>query len=189
MVAALAHAGHLDAANTHRLRILQQGGAPCADSYGALVAAVKSTTDDSSLAQELFEEAERLGVTPNNYLYNTVISKMAKARKTEYALELFHRMPYLGLRPNPVTYAAVIGACCRVGDGDSAVFLFDEMLTLPGYRPRVPVYNSMIQFFVSQRRDRDQALHYYRLLLEAKLQPTEHTYKVRLWDIIHRGAD
>ncbi|KAF8306238.1 hypothetical protein DL93DRAFT_2088801 [Clavulina sp. PMI_390] len=180
MVASLAHAGDLDAANMHRLRILQQGGAPCADSYGALIAAVKSTTDDSSLAQELFEEAERLRVTPNSYLYNTVISKMAKARKTEYALELFHRMPYLGLRPTAVTYAAVIGACCRVGDGDSAVFLFDEMLTLPHYRPRVPVYNSMIQFFVSQRKDRDNALQYYHLMLEAGLRPSEHTYKLLL---------
>lgn len=179
MIAALAHSGSLDAANTHRLRILHQGGAPRADSYGALIAAVKSTTDDSSLAQELFEEAERLDVVPNSYLYNTVISKMAKARKTEYALELFHRMPYLGLRPTAVTYAAVIGACCRVGDGESAVFLFDEMLSLPNYRPRVPVYNNMIQFFVSQRKDRDRALHYYRLLLDAGLEPSEHTFKVR----------
>lgn len=178
MIAALAHSGHLEAANIHRLQILHQGGAPSADSYGALIAAVKSTTDDCSLAQELFEEATRLGVVPNSYLYNTVISKMAKARRTEYALELFHRMPYLGLRPTPVTYAAVIGACCRVGDGDSAVFLFDEMLRLPNYRPRVPVYNNMIQFFVAQRKDRDRALYYYQLLLDAGLAPSEHTYKV-----------
>ena len=179
MIAALAHSGHFEAANTHRLQMLHQGGVPCADSYGALIAAVKCTTDDCSLAQELFEEAVRLDVIPNSYLYNTVISKMAKARRTEYALGLFHRMPYLGLRPTPVTYAAVIGACCRVGDEESAVFLFDEMLRLPNYRPRVPVYNSMIQFFVSQRKDRDRALHYYQLLLDAGLGPSEHTYKVR----------
>ena len=95
-----------------------------------------------------------------------------RRRRTEYALELLHHMPYLGLRPTPVTYAAV--ALSRGGRR----ILFDEVLRLPNYRPRVPVYTSMIQFFVSQRKDRDRALHYYQLLLDAGLGPSEHTYKV-----------
>jgi pentatricopeptide repeat protein len=197
MIAALAHAGHLEQANVHRLRILDFGGAPSADSYGALVAAIKNTTDDSSLAEELFEESMRLGVQPNVFLFNTVISKVAKSRKADYALQLFHQMMSMGLRPTEVTYASVIGACCRVADGESAEFLFvstirlnllrdsrlmvmfsqGEMLLLPRYKARVPVYNNMIQFYVSQK-DRIRALHYYEMLLGAGLKPTEHTYKV-----------
>ena len=179
MMAALAHSGNMEAANVHRMRILQHGGAPSADSYGALIAAVKDTSDDSTMAQELFEESTHLKVVPNIYLYNTVISKLAKARKTDYALELFHQMPHVGIRPTAVTFAAVIGACCRVGDEESAVYLFEQMVNQPRYQPRVPVYNNMIQFFVNHGKDRDRALRYYRMLLGAGLQPTPHTYKVR----------
>ncbi len=179
MMAGLAHSGNMEAANVHRVRILQHGGTPSADSYGALVAAVKDTSDDSTMAQELFEESSRLNVVPSIYLYNTVISKLAKARKTDYALELFHQMPHVGIRPTAVTFAAVIGACCRVGDEESAVYLFEQMVNQPRYQPRVPVYNNMIQFFVNHGKDRDSALRYYRMLLDVGLQPTPHTYKVR----------
>lgn len=57
MIIALAHAGHVDAAHVHRARILAQGLAPSADAYGILVQLVRDTTDDTSGAVALFEEA------------------------------------------------------------------------------------------------------------------------------------
>lgn len=178
MITALAHSGNPDAANVHRLRIINHGGAPTADAYGALINSIKDTTDDPSVARELFEESVRLQVLPNLYLYNIIISKMAKARKADFALELFHRMPALHLRPSSVTYGAVIAACCRVGDEEAAIFLFDEMITLRDYKPRVPPYNTMIQFFVHSKPNRERAIHYYQRMRDAGLLPTAHTYKV-----------
>ncbi|QRW01656.1 pentatricopeptide repeat-containing protein 5, mitochondrial [Ceratobasidium sp. AG-Ba] len=180
MVVALAHAERPEAAAVHKARIIAQGGAPSADAYGALIAGVKNTTDDAQVARELFEEARKLGVPANIFLYNTVISKAARARKAEYALELFHEMRAAGLRPTSVTYGAIIGACCRVGDAETASYLFAEMSSMPNFRPRVPPYNTMMQFFVATKPNRERCLDYYQAMLDARVAPSAHTYKLLL---------
>ncbi|KAJ1308464.1 hypothetical protein OPQ81_004168 [Rhizoctonia solani] len=153
---------------------------PSADAYGALIAGIKNTTDDAHVARELFEEARRLGVPANIFLYNTVISKAARARKAEYALELFHEMRAAGLRPTSVTYGAIIGACCRVGDAETASYLFAEMSSMPNFKPRVPPYNTMMQFFVHTKPNRERCLDYYQAMLDARVHPSAHTYKLLL---------
>ncbi|CAE6391291.1 unnamed protein product [Rhizoctonia solani] len=180
MVIALAHAERPEAAAVHKSRIIAQGGAPSADAYGALIAGIKNTTDDAHVARELFEEARNLGVPANIFLYNTVISKAARARKAEYALELFHEMRAAGLRPTSVTYGAIIGACCRVGDAETASYLFAEMSSMPNFKPRVPPYNTMMQFFVHTKPNRERCLDYYQAMLDARVHPSAHTYKLLL---------
>lgn len=178
MVVALAHAGDLDGAHVHRLRLLEQGGAPSADAYGALIQYVKDTTDDTSGAVQLFEESQTRGVTPNIYLYNNIISKLAKARKAEYALELFQRMKNSGLVPSSITYGALIAACARVADHVSAENLFTEMTQQRNFKPRIPPYNTMMQLYTSTKPNRERVLHYYSALLKAGVAPTAHTYKL-----------
>ena len=178
MIIGLAHAGELDAAHAHRARILQHGGVPSADAYGALILHVKDTTDDTSNAMALFQESQALGVAPNIFMYNTVISKLAKARKADHALQLFQDMKVRAVQPTSVTYGAVIAACCRVGDAASAELLFQEMTAEATFKPRVPPYNTMMQLYTHTKPDRSRALHYYNELLAAKVQPTAHTYKV-----------
>ena len=178
MIVALAHAGQVDKAHIHRQRIIEQGGNPSADAYGALIQCVRETTDDSANALSLWQEAQMRGVVANLYLYNTVISKLSRARKADYALELFQQMKANYVRPSSVTYGAVIAACCRVGDAQSAEVLFEEMTSQKNFKPRVPPYNTMIQFYTHIVRDRERALHYFGALLQAGIQPTAHTYKV-----------
>jgi pentatricopeptide repeat protein len=178
MIVALAHSGSFEAASVHRYRIIENGGAPSPDAYGALITAVKDTTDDTTVARELWDESQRLGVTGNLFLYNTIISKLSKARKADYALELFHRMRMEGIRPSSVTYGALIGACCRVGDEQSAEYLFAEMTSMKNFKARVPPFNTMMQFYTSTKPDRERALHYYDALLRSGVRPTAHTYKV-----------
>ncbi|KDQ65137.1 hypothetical protein JAAARDRAFT_53039 [Jaapia argillacea MUCL 33604] len=180
MIVAYAHAGRADIAHTHRVRMLEHGGTPSADAYGALIQCVKDTTDDTQNAMALFEESQVRGVNPNTFLYNTIISKLAKARKADYAIELFQQMKITGHRPTSVTYGAVIAACCRVGDAHSADQLFIEMTSQGNFRPRVPPYNTMIQLYVHTKPDRERALHYYNALLDARIQPSAHTYKLLL---------
>ena len=178
MVIGLAHAGELDAAHVHRQRILQQGGVPSADAYGALILHVKDTTDDTSNAMALYNESQAYGVTPNIFMYNTIISKLAKARKADFALQLFQDMKARSIQPTSVTYGAVIAACCRVGDAASAELLFQEMIAEPTFKPRVPPYNTMMQLYTHTKPDRARVLYFYNELLQAKVQPTAHTYKV-----------
>lgn len=178
MIIGLAHAGDIEAAHTHRQRILQHGGVPSADAYGALILHVKDTTDDTSNAMALFQESQSFGVTPNIFMYNTIISKLAKARKADYALQLFQEMKAFNIQPTSVTYGAVIAACCRVGDAESAELLFQEMTREPTFKPRVPPYNTMMQLYTHTKPDRARVLHYFNELLVANVQPTAHTYKV-----------
>jgi pentatricopeptide repeat protein len=178
MIIALAHAGDIDGAYAHRDRIRQYNGVPSADAYGALIRCVKDTTDDNAVACGLWRESQIEGVVPNVYLYNTVISKFAKARKATEAVNLFQEMKANGFWPSSVSYGAVIGACCRVGDYQSAELLFEEMSTQTNFRPRVPPYNTMMQLYTYTKPNRERVLYYYDALLKAKVRPTAHTYKL-----------
>ncbi|KAJ7151007.1 hypothetical protein C8R46DRAFT_1122993 [Mycena filopes] len=181
MIIALAHAGDLEAAHVHRVRILEMGGAPSADAYGALILYVKDTTDDTSNAMALFQESQVHHVMANQYLYNNIISKLAKARKADYALELFEQMKASGwAKPSSITYGAVIGACARVGDVMSAENLFAEMMSASNYRPRVPPFNTMMQLYTTTKPNRERALFFYQQMRAAQIQPTAYTYKVCL---------
>lgn len=178
MIIALAHAGDVSNAHIHRMRILEQGGSPDADAYGALIERVSNTTDDTENAWRLYQEAVAHGVKPNIYLYNTIISKLAKARKADRALALFTQMKADNLRPTSVTYGALIAACCRVGDAASAEALFQEMTEQPNFKPRVPPFNTMMQLYTQTKPDRARALHYYESMRKMGVKPTAHTYKL-----------
>ena len=177
MVTALAHCGDMQAASIHRSRMVAQGSAPTASAYGALIANIKDTTDNAAVAIELFEESRRLNVEPNAYLYNTIISRLAKARKADYAMMLFQAMKTAGLMPTEVTYGAIIAGCARIGDSHTAELLFEEMRSLPGYQARIPPFNTMMQLYTHVKPNRERALHYYNLMEQMNVQPTPYTYK------------
>ncbi|GAA5927272.1 Pet309p [Sporobolomyces koalae] len=180
MVIALAQAGELVDVGHHRDRLIQAGCAPSADGYAAMILNMKETTDDAAVALMLFEESRRYNVTPNVYLFNTLISKLSRARRAKEALEYFELMKTLGIRPSSITYGAIINACCKTGDDVAADYLFNEMTSYPDFKPRVPPYNTMIQFYTSTKPDRQRALYYYNELVKAKVPPTGHTYKLLL---------
>ncbi|KAF9267605.1 hypothetical protein L218DRAFT_855876 [Marasmius fiardii PR-910] len=178
MIIALCQAGEVEKAHVHRKRMLDHGGAPSADAYGGLVLHVKDTTDDTSNAMELYQEALSHGVEPNVYLYNNIISKLAKARKADKALELFAEMKASRFSPSPITYGAVIGACARVGDVASAETLFKEMSVQLTFKPRVPPFNTMMQLYTTTKPDRERALWYFEEMKRLGVSPTEYTYKL-----------
>lgn len=180
MIIGLCMLGELSNVAVHRDLLLSAGSAPSADGYAAMILNMKETTDDAAVALELFEESQRLNVLPNVYLFNTLISKLSRARRASDALEYFEYMKTIGLRPSSITYGAIINACCKTGDDQSADFLFNEMVRSPGFRPRVPPYNTMIQFFTQTKPNRERAVFYYDAMIKAGVQPTAHTYKLLL---------
>ena len=48
------------------------------------------------------------------------------------------------------------------------------------FQPRVPPYNTMIQYYVHSVRNRDKALLYYEKMQHAGVRPSAHTYKLLL---------
>lgn len=180
MMLAAAYAGEVDAANAHRRAIVNRGFAPNAASYGQLIVASKTLTDEAGIASELFTESQALGVPPTPFLYNVVISALSRARRAEDALHLFAQMKRQNVQPSSVTYGALIGACARVGDEAMATKLFNDMQRQQTYLPRVPPFNAMMQMYVTAKPDRERAMEYYHAMIQCRLQPTEHTYKVSL---------
>ncbi|ORX36254.1 hypothetical protein BD324DRAFT_628072 [Kockovaella imperatae] len=180
MIIACCNLGHLEEAGLHRARIIQNGMTPSADAYATMIASAKDTTDDATVATQLWEECQHFGVAPNLYLYNTIISKLSKARKAEAALALFQEMKDKRITPSSVTYGAVINACCRVGDGQSAATLFNEMASQRNFKPRVPPFNTMMQYHLTTSPNRDAVLHYYNGLVSTGVPPSSHTYKLLL---------
>jgi len=178
MIVALAHLDALDRAYIHRDRIIASGGVPNVDAYGALLLHVSETTDDASNAMALWNEAVSRGVMPSIYMYNNIISKLAKARRTDECMQMFQELQTRGLRPTSVTYGTIISALCRVGNEQGAEKYFQEMTQQPSYKPRIPPYNTLMQFFTYTKPDRERALYYYDLLQQAKVQPSAHTYKI-----------
>ncbi|KAF5005299.1 hypothetical protein F66182_15961 [Fusarium sp. NRRL 66182] len=83
-----------------------------------------------------------------------------------------------GVRPTSVTYGTIVNALCRVSDERFAEEMFDEMESMPNYKPRPAPYNSMIQYFLNTKRDRSKILAYYERMRSRNIEPTMHTYKL-----------
>lgn len=161
-------------------KILALGFAPSADAYGSFIAKMNENVirDGASRAHQLFEEAVKIGVVPTDFLYNTLIGKLAKARRNDDALRYFQQMKDSGIAPNGVTYGTVINSCCRVGQTEDAEALLAEMEALPRRGDKIAPYNTLMQHFVQVKKDRVKALYYWNKLLASAIPPTGHSYRL-----------
>lgn len=160
--------------------ILDLGFVPSATAYASFIARMdeKKYRDGASRAKMLFQEALDLGVHPNEYLYNTVIAKLAKARRNDDVLSMFEDMKTSNLLPNGVTYGTIINSCCRVGQTAKAEELLAELETLPRHQNRIAPYNTLIQHFVQVKKDRERAFYYWEKLRARAIPPTAHSYRL-----------
>ena len=168
------------AAEYHQ-QLLDIGTVPSANTFGLYITTLKESTktfDEATEAVKIFLRAKAEGVEPTSFLYNALIGKLGKARRIDDCLFYFGEMRSLGTRPTSVTYGTIVNALCRVSDERLAVELFDEMESMPNYKPRAAPYNSMMQFFLNTKRDSSKVLEYYKRMQSRNIQPTMHTYKL-----------
>ncbi|KAI8636084.1 hypothetical protein BD408DRAFT_109533 [Parasitella parasitica] len=179
MLVAYARNGDLNSAKTFYDKLRELNLFPDGDAYGSLLACTSnSTTDESTDALAIYEESRKHNIRPTVYLYNVILSKLAKCRKIEPVLRIFNEMAQFGVVPNSITYASVISACIRCSSEGRAAQYFQEMISSPKYQPRIGAYNSMIQFYVQEKPNREKALEYYNLSKQFNLKPSLHTYKL-----------
>ncbi len=161
--------------------LLDMGATPSANTYGLYITTLKESTktfDEASEAVKIFHRAKAEGVEPTSFLYNALIGKLGKARRIDDCLFYFAEMRALGIKPTSVTYGTVVNALCRVSDEKFAEELFNEMEDMPNYKARPAPYNSMMQFFLTTKRDKSKVLAYYERMLTKGIAPTTHTYKL-----------
>jgi pentatricopeptide repeat protein len=181
MVAASLTCGQRDLAARYHQDLLDMGAAPTANTFGLYITTLKESTktfDEATEAVKIFLRAKAEGVEPSSFLYNALIGKLGKARRIDDCLFYFSEMRNLGIRPTSVTYGTIVNALCRVSDEKFAEELFEEMETMPNYKPRPAPYHSMMQFFLTTKRDRSKVLSYYERMRAKRIEPTTHTYKL-----------
>lgn len=181
MVAACLTCGQRDLAGRYHQDLLDMGAAPTANTFGLYITTLKESTktfDEATEAVKIFLRAKAEGVEPSSFLYNALIGKLGKARRIDDCLFYFSEMRNLGIRPTSVTYGTIVNALCRVSDEKFAEELFEEMESMPNYKPRPAPYHSMMQFFLTTKRDRSKVLAYYEHMRSKRIEPTTHTYKL-----------
>ncbi|OJK01512.1 hypothetical protein ASPACDRAFT_59203 [Aspergillus aculeatus ATCC 16872] len=181
MVASCLSLGDRSQASKYHQELLELGSAPSANTFGLYITTLKESTktfDEATEALKIFHRAVAEGVEPTSFLYNALIGKLGKARRIDDCLLYFAEMRANGVRPTSVTYGTIVNALCRVSDERFAEEMFEEMESMPNYKPRPAPYNSMIQYFLNTKRDRSKVLAYFERMVTRKIQPTMHTYKL-----------
>ncbi|EEH06717.1 pentatricopeptide repeat protein [Histoplasma capsulatum G186AR] len=181
MVAASLTLGERGQAAKYHQELNNIGSAPSANTFGLYITTLKESTktfDEATEAVKIFHRAISEGVDPTSFLYNALIGKLGKARRIDDCLLYFAEMRANGIRPTSVTYGTIVNALCRVSDERFAEEMFDEMESMPNYKPRPAPYNSIIQYFLNTKRDRSKVLAYYERMKTKHIQPTMHTYKL-----------
>ncbi len=181
MVGACLTVGNRTLAGRFHQELLDMGSAPTANTFGLYITTLKDSTktfDEATEAVRIFQRAKSEEVEPSSFLYNALIGKLGKARRIDDCLFYFAEMRNLGIRPTSVTYGTIVNALCRVSDERFAEELFDEMESMPNYKPRPAPYNSLMQYFLTTKRDSAKVLAYYERMQSKSIQPTMHTYKL-----------
>ncbi|PNS18374.1 hypothetical protein CAC42_6191 [Sphaceloma murrayae] len=181
MVSACITGGRRDLAARYHQDLLDMGAAPSANTYGLYITSLKETTktfDEASEAVKIFLRSKAEGVEPTSFLYNALIGKLGKARRIDDCLFYFAEMRNLGIRPTSVTYGTIVNALCRVSDEKFAEEIFEEMEASNNYKPRPAPYHSLMQYFLTTKRDRSKVLSYYERMRKLHIEPTAHTFKL-----------
>ena len=181
MVGACLTLGNRTLAAQYHQELLDMGAAPTANTFGLYITTLKESTrtfDEATEAVKIFHRAKTEGVEPSSFLYNALIGKLGKARRIDDCLFYFAEMRSLGIRPTSVTYGTIVNALCRVSDEKFAEELFEEMESMPNYKARPAPYNSLMQFFLTTKRDKGKVLAYYERMKAKGIEPTNHTYKL-----------
>jgi pentatricopeptide repeat protein len=181
MVGACLNLGHRTVAEQYHQELLAIGCTPSANTFGLYITTLKESTktfDEASEAVKIFLRAKSEGVEPTSFLYNALIGKLGKARRIDDCLFYFAEMRALGIKPTSITYGTIVNALCRVSDEKFAEELFEEMESMPNYKARPAPYNSMMQFFLTTKRDKPKVLEYYERMKAKGIAPTAHTFKL-----------
>ncbi|QIW98846.1 hypothetical protein AMS68_004364 [Peltaster fructicola] len=181
MVAGCLTLNRRDLAAQYHQDLRSMGAAPSANTFGLYITTLKENTktfDEATEAVKIFHQAKAEGVEPSSFLYNALIGKLGKARRIDDCLFYFAEMRSLGVRPTSVTYGTIVNALCRVSDEKFAEEIFEEMEACTNYKPRPAPYHSLMQYFLTTKRDRVKVLSYYERMRSQRIEPTMHTFKL-----------
>ncbi|KAF8760291.1 Pentacotripeptide-repeat region of PRORP [Rhizoctonia solani] len=179
MVIALAHAERPEAAAIHKSRIIAQGGSPSADAYGALIAGSR-TPPTMHMSPANYSKRHGTWCPRQHLLVQHRHQQGCSCTQGRVCTRVVPRDACGWVAPYKChvwCHHWCLLPCWRCG---TASYLFAEMSSMPNFKPRVPPYNTMMQFFVHTKPNRERCLDYYQAMLDARVRPSSHTYKLLL---------
>ena len=91
------------------------------------------------------------GVSPDVYLFTTVINAFCKRGRVEEGIELLAKMEEAGVVPNVVTYNTVIDGLGVIGRYDE-VFMLKEKMVENGVEPTLVTYSVLVKDLIKAKR-------------------------------------
>ncbi|KAF7840862.1 pentatricopeptide repeat-containing protein [Senna tora] len=123
-------------------------------SYNAILDAVLRSTHSLKLAEDVFSEMTRNGVSPNVYTYNVLIRGFCGEGNLEMGFHLKRQMEKYGCLPNVVTYNTLLDAYCKHRRMDEAFKLLKSM-KIEGVEANLISYNVVINGLCREGRIRE----------------------------------
>lgn len=87
--------------------------------------------------------AQKMGVPPNPFIYNALISACEKACQLDQALAVFEHMKITKVEPDGITFGALISACLAAGEWQRGLHLLQHM-RLRQLVPDEATYNPLL---------------------------------------------
>ena len=141
-----------------------------------------SRMNNLDMVKQVFDEIVAKGLTPSNYIFNTLIYAYASTGEVDAAFEAFHKMQEdYKIKPDPVTYRSLITVCGRGKDVDRAKQIFNE--TMEKFTVKdVRNYNVMLDVY-AENVDSDTGEEYLQeckdlmaLMKSRNVRPQSFTY-------------
>jgi len=80
----------------------------------------------------------------NTVTWNAIINGLAILGRADEAIHYFSKMQGRGIKPSDVTYIGVLTACSHGGKVNECRMLFDHMVRVADFRPRLEHYGCMV---------------------------------------------
>ncbi|GAB2266641.1 hypothetical protein Dimus_001635 [Dionaea muscipula] len=131
------------------------------------------------LAEELFSEMRKGGVSPNVFTYNILIRGCCLVGELHKCHSFMAEMERYGCLPNVVTFNTLMDAYCKVGRTDDALEALETMRSTHNLEPNVITYNVLINGFCLEGRMEEAAQAVHQMKCKC-LAPDEVTYNTLL---------
>lgn len=123
----------------------------------------------------LDEMRQKLGAEPDEIFYNSLLDGCVRNRLLDEADQLFAQMQDRGVKPSNFTLAIMVKALSLAGKLDAAFELTDSLCRRYRFRPNAPVFASLLQACILNRRP-NRASSVLEWMLKENVVPEGRTY-------------
>ena len=133
-----------------------------------------SIEKDFDMVEDYITEMIENNMTPNTFVYNTLIKVYMYANNQVAVNSILEQMDVNNVPKTQSTFNTLISACAHSQDFDKAEFYFNEMKFSKTLQPDLSSYNTMIKVFTNAQKY-DKADFYYSEMVESGIRPNRFT--------------